>query len=285
MTTTNPRVSDDDEQYEPWMQPARHGFTGGVVLTSRSEVRYWHSGHGDQTLVMLHGGGGVEIGLPHELLARDHRVIVLEVPGFGPSAPEDDLENSEQVAHLMAEVAEALGLAQYAVAGTSMGGVAAAWWAACYPDRVTSLILECPALFRLREPDVAVLSDIDAFRRAFHAQPDRKPWCQTDIMPQPPDPGLMIRLMGPAFDDGLIKRLTDFHTPVLLLWGTKDGVLPKEHAREVLRFIPHAHSIYVFDAAHDLKGDRPEAFANIVSEFLTYGDRFVIRHKSTVVNP
>ncbi|HWI74695.1 MAG TPA: alpha/beta hydrolase [Baekduia sp.] len=293
----------------PWNQADAYGFREGVVEASAYRVRYWEKvggAEGERPLLTVHGGGGTEVGLAHDLIAADRRVICFEVPGFGEErdrVPQD----SEELAHVLAGAAEGLGIPEYSVMGTSMGGVSALWWASLYRDAVKAVVLEAPAAFRIRDPDPALGEDPVAFQRAFHAQPQRKPWASE--IAAPPNPELLVTLMGPMRDARLEEAVKALRspiaaedsgdadnpfsdrgeappkTPVLILWGTEDGVLPKDQGREVLAAMPHGHLIYVYDAAHDLKGDRPEAFAGVVRDFLTYGDRFVVRHEPTLVNP
>jgi hypothetical protein len=41
----------------------------------------------------------------------------------------------------------------------------------------------------------------------------------------------------------------------------------------------------VYAAGHDIASDRPEAFADLVGDFLRRGARFAISDRSTQINP
>jgi hypothetical protein len=41
----------------------------------------------------------------------------------------------------------------------------------------------------------------------------------------------------------------------------------------------------VHQAAHDIEGDRPEAFADVVGDFLDRGWMFLVPEQSTLINP
>jgi hypothetical protein len=41
----------------------------------------------------------------------------------------------------------------------------------------------------------------------------------------------------------------------------------------------------VHDAAHDIQGDRPEAFADVAGDFLARGWQFLLPEQSTLINP
>ena len=42
---------------------------------------------------------------------------------------------------------------------------------------------------------------------------------------------------------------------------------------------------YVYDAAHDIQSDRPEAFADVVGDFLDRGMKFLINDQDGLINP
>ena len=59
-------------------------FREGFVEADGFRIRYVDAGDGP-VLVHLHGAGGLRLHRGHDLLALKHRVIVMEMPGFGAS--------------------------------------------------------------------------------------------------------------------------------------------------------------------------------------------------------
>jgi pimeloyl-ACP methyl ester carboxylesterase len=49
--------------------------------------------------------------------------------------------------------------------------------------------------------------------------------------------------------------------------------------------LPSSHLTFVYDAGHAVGADRPEAFAEVVLDFLERGEAFVISRARTVINP
>jgi pimeloyl-ACP methyl ester carboxylesterase len=49
--------------------------------------------------------------------------------------------------------------------------------------------------------------------------------------------------------------------------------------------MPDAHLVFVYDAGHAIAAERPEAFVDVVADFLERGDAFLIRRSRTVVFP
>lgn len=246
-------------------------------------VRYLTAGSGEP-LVMLHGAGGIELNPAHDLLAREFHVHVVEMPGFGDDANTRTTSLAD-LADTVAATASAIGLDTFRLLGTSFGGSTALWVALRHPLRVSHLVLEVPASFRTGAPRPDKLTP-DEFMRAFHAHPERKPWIR------PPDPERQAarmtfvgRVIGPEHDPELEALLPSMMVPTLVLLGTRDGLFGTRSGRDYARLIPQCSVQFVYDAAHDLAGDRPEAFADIVGDFLRRGLSFRITHRPTLLNP
>lgn len=110
---------------------------------------------GDPPVLLLHGlGGSARVwSLTAPSLARaGFTALALDLPGFGrsgiPREPMSVLEYPEYVV----ECLDALGLAQAAVVGSSMGGYIAWVLAARHPERVSALVLVDAAGLPLPEP-------------------------------------------------------------------------------------------------------------------------------------
>ena len=95
---------------------------------------------------------------------------------------------------------------------------------------------------------------------------------------------LAEELMGPPFDAALADAVAALDVPVLVLYGTEDGLIPPATGRTYRTLIPRASYVLVYDAAHDLSGDRPESFADVVTDFLRRSEAFVVPLTSTVIH-
>jgi pimeloyl-ACP methyl ester carboxylesterase len=259
------------------------GWDENTVAVDGFDIRYFTRGAGEP-IVYVHGAGGPDLGLAHELLARRYRVVALEMPGWGRSADNDRTEDALSMARTLRRAVAVLGIDRYALLGTSLGGVVCLWWATEAPDEVTSLALEAPAALRVRDPDPVALSNRSAFMKAFHAQPQRKPWLVDSEPPPMRNPALFARMMGPKLDERLIERLKALFVPTLVMFGTADGVMTHEQGQLYKQILPECIFTIVYDAAHDVKGDRPEAFAEVVEDFLNPGS-FLVNHQTSVLNP
>jgi len=86
-------------------------------------------------------------------------------------------------------------------------------------------------------------------------------------------------------DAELERRLADLTTPTLALFGTTDTVIPPETGRLYPKLMPNGHLVFVYDAAHTISADRPEAFAEVVTDFLERHEAFIISRTATVIHP
>lgn len=259
-------------------------FTEHTVEADGFTITYAVGGTGE-TLVYLHGGGGPDLGEAHQLLAAHYQVIAVQMPGFGTSADNTTTTDARAMAATVTAALDTIGIGDFNLLGTSMGTVVALWIAIDHPDRVTHLILEAPAALRTADLDLKTLPDTATLIKAFHAQPQRKPWLDPDApAPALRDPDLVARIMGPNQNPDLITAMNTLATPTLVLFGTKDGMMPPTYGRLYKQHLPNAVLTFVHDAAHDLKGDRPEAFTDLLTDFINEGS-FLINHTTTLINP
>ena len=82
----------------------------------------------------------------------------------------------------------------------------------------------------------------------------------------------------------ILRRLA-LTIPVLVVLGTRDAMIPPEMGRLYKDLIPDAHLVFVYDAAHAIAAERPEAFVEVVGDFLERADAFVISRAKTVILP
>jgi pimeloyl-ACP methyl ester carboxylesterase len=78
--------------------------------------------------------------------SRDHRVFALDMMGQpSKSIPDQPIRHREELAEWLTGVLDALGIGQTDLLGYSFGGFAALNYAIAQPDRITRLVILCPA--------------------------------------------------------------------------------------------------------------------------------------------
>jgi pimeloyl-ACP methyl ester carboxylesterase len=258
-------------------------FVERTVSADGFDVRYTEDGEGPP-LVCFHGAGGLRLSRAHELLARTRRVIAFEAPGFGESAANDRSGSLRDLAATMRAAIDGLGLERFDLWGTSFGGKLALWLAVDAPERLDALVLAAPAAIRLpgtRPPD-----DPAELAAILYHHPERRP----SGPPLSPEVAakqreLVNRLIGPPRDEELEAAMRGLEVPTLVMFGTEDRLTPPELGRHYPELLPHGHFVLIYDAAHALDADRPEAFAALVSDFLEHHGQFVVRRTSGLLYP
>ncbi len=86
-------------------------------------------------------------------------------------------------------------------------------------------------------------------------------------------------------DGDLESRLEELATPTLVLFGTRDAVVAQATGRIYTARIPSCHLVFVYDAGPAIDVDRPEAFVEVVADFLERHEAFVISRTATVIHP
>jgi pimeloyl-ACP methyl ester carboxylesterase len=70
-----------------------------------------------------------------------------------------------------------------------------------------------------------------------------------------------------------------------VLFGNLDRAMPPEMGRHYKALLPNCQLVFVHDAGHEISTDRPEAFAEVVQDFLERHEAFVISRTATVIHP
>jgi pimeloyl-ACP methyl ester carboxylesterase len=255
-------------------------------------------GEGD-AIVFIHGLSGAWVNwlenLPH--FACDHRVIAMDLPGFGHSPMPAERISISGYGRIVDELLDALGIDRAVVVGNSMGGFIGAEVAIAFGTRVDRLVLVSAAGISIehqrnervlryleRLDDVLILSGgWMATRSAGLAKRKR---ARRQIMrlvahraQDLPAPLIAEQVMGsgkpgfvPALDaltDYPIRdRLSEIRCPVLVVWGEEDRLVPVRDAYIFGELIPSSRVVVWPETGHVAMLERPAAFNALVDEFL-----------------
>lgn len=121
---------------------------GRFITIMGNRLHYVEQGSGSQTLLLIHGLGGVLSNYSYAMLgelARDYRVVAIDRPGSGYSKRARRASASLAVqADVLAGVIEALHLGRPVLVGHSLGGAVALATALRHPQKVAGLALIAP---------------------------------------------------------------------------------------------------------------------------------------------
>lgn len=242
-------------------------------------------------LLFVHGLGGCWQNWLENLpdLARDHRVIALDLPGFGASEMPREPISIAGYARTLDGVCDALAVDAAAIVGNSMGGFIAAELAIASPQRAERLVLVSAAGLHIAELRLdRALDRLGRAERAFAlyggyvaarsaafarrtrlrrlvfagvaAHPDRLPWpLVAEQVAGAGRPGFMPALRAMA-GYPLRDRLSQIACPTLIVWGERDRLVPVRDATTFQRLIPGARKLVYPDTGHLPMLERPARF-------------------------
>jgi len=106
-------------------------------------TRYWLAGKQGNCIILIHGlGASAEVWMYNiSALAKDHRVFVLDLPGFGRSEQPPPSFYPYDYVGFIEEFMDALNIPQASLIGKSLGGGIAILYTLRYPQKVDKLIL------------------------------------------------------------------------------------------------------------------------------------------------
>jgi len=208
-------------------------------------------------------------------LGREHRVLVVDLPGHGlTAAPADYAASAERYADLIDAFLGKIGVASAAVAGNSMGGGVSWQLAVRHPARVTKLVLidaagvpsppsnEPPPLaFRIMRYEAGrrLLASIDntplirsglaanLIDRSALTEPFIRRWADLQRFPDHRRILMSVAIGGSGDPDAMLRRI---RVPTLILWGAQDRLIPLDAAHRFERTIAGATLIVYPDVGH-----------------------------------
>ncbi len=116
----------------------------------------------------------------------------------------------------------------------------------------------------------------------MHAHPERFPLAPSEPEVDSKQETLVRRLIGPPRDAAFEQKLSGLSVPTLVVFGTEDRLTPPEMARFYRQHYGNAHLMLIYDAAHLVDLDRPEAVAEVVGDFLARKERFLVSENKAV---
>jgi len=219
-------------------------------------------------LLLLHGTFWSRVWQPVlPALGARHRCVALDLPGFGRSAGELDVEQATvpALAGVVARTADTLGWERFDLAAHDIGGGIAQHLAAT-TGRVTKMVLmnavmldswPVPAVERFRDPDVRAattgadlvqarrgatrkavarqLSDaeVEDYVSPWHNQARTRSWTA------------MAAAADAQYTQNLVPALVDAAVPTRLVWGRNDVFQKIEYARRYVQTVPGSDLVEV----------------------------------------
>lgn len=276
-----------------WREHQRWVTVGG------QQVNVIEMGDGSP-IVFVHGLSGSWPNWLEQLpvFASSHRVIAVDLPGFGHSPMPHEQITIAGYARTLDGLLDALGVDAATLVGNSMGGFISAELAIGYPQRVERLVLVSAAgIGTYQRPDV--MRAIPLLTRAERIVAAYTAWLASKseavvrrrrlrnatlglVVRHPgrlPGPLAAEQLRGagkPGFLQALQaimeypieERLPEIACPTLIVWGDEDRVISLRDADVFERLIPGSRKVLFKDTGHMAMLERPAAFNELLERFV-----------------
>jgi pyruvate dehydrogenase E2 component (dihydrolipoamide acetyltransferase) len=233
-------AEEDEEEAGP-----RYEF----VDTPAGRLRYARRGEGERNIVLIHGfGGDLDNWLFNiDALAEAGTVYALDLPGHGQSDKTVKDASLPGLSDAVVGFMDTLGITRAHLVGHSLGGAIAARTALDHPDRVASITLIGSAGLGEEINDGYVEGFVGAVSRRdlkpvleqlFHNPAAVTRQLVDDLLKYKRLDGVdaaLRALSGTLFAGGrqstvLVAELKQADTPMLVVWGESDRVIPAAHA-------------------------------------------------------
>lgn len=255
------------------------GFTQVQVASAAGKQFVWEKGNGP-VLILLHGAGdhaGSWSKVAPELAAH-YRVIVPDLAGHGESEPlVGTLPIGTMLDGLDAVIAAKGGNERVIIAGNSLGAWLAFLYAERHPGRVERIVAIDGGPIRGERPDLVSLPTSRAEAgKLFDAildpgTPHPAGFVLDDVV-RVSHKGPIGRMVAAGVDD-MSKHLLDGHlagftTPVDLIWGESDRLIPMTYAKRMESELPAVRLTTVRRCGHVPQQECPMTLVKTITSVL-----------------
>ena len=256
----------------------------------------WHGGVGP-SLVLLHGAGD-QAGTWNKVapeLKRHFQLVIPDLAGHGESAPVAGVLSLGTLLTALEQVlvANPWRDAPLVLAGNSLGAWVAMLYAQKYPHRVTRIILIDGGPIKNASEIGLMPKNREEARRAFDAVLDpstpRPPSFVLDDLVRVSNTGPISRLLAAGEEDMskylLDGKLASFETPVDLIWGGSDRLVPLDYAKKLESQLPHCTLTVIERCGHAPQFERPQRLTQVLLQILASDSSRVATTAPSVSRP
>jgi pimeloyl-ACP methyl ester carboxylesterase len=251
-------------------------------------------------LVFVHGLSGSWPNWLEQLpaFAAEHRVITLDLPGFGHSPMPRETISISGYARTLDRLLDQLEIDAAAVVGNSMGGFIGAELAIAFPQRVERLVLVSAAGISTHAPRgsaqaVPVLRRLERILMASAAwaasvsdttmrrarlrdaalgvvirHPAKLPAALAAEQVRGAGKPGFIQALESIVEYEIRERLSKIACPTLIVWGERDRLINVRDADVFAELIPNSRKVVFEDTGHMSMLEHPQEFNSLLEDFL-----------------
>jgi len=269
------------------------------IKVGNLKTRYWALGDQGTVVILIHGLGASADIWKHnvEAFAKQHRVYVLDLMGFGRSDKPGPSFSPLDYIRFLDDFMNILNIARASLVGQSLGGGIALHYALQFPQKVNKLVLVDSAglgkevIWTLRLMSLPLLGEFVSYPSRKGVELFFKFAVRNQALVTKDFVDLYYNFFSqPGFQKFLLKivrsliniqgarkevlaspmnNLSKIMQPVLIIWGEKDRVLPLKHAYWGKEKLPMAKLKIMEGCGHIPFFERSEEFNELVLKFLS----------------
>ncbi len=271
---------------------SRSDLKPGTVRIQDQNMTYLERPGKGETIVLIHGYTGNKDHWTRfvRYIPEDYRVLSFDMPGHGDNEQSfEKTYTTDYMASCLDQALDALGITEFHIAGSSMGGWISVVYAARYPQKVVTVgLFDNAGLMDVAPQQSDLHKEADKgnnpfaiesrqdfeelFGYAFYKQPFY-PWPIVSVLS---DRAIASNDFYMKVGEDFLTRSTDIYpllpgldVPVLVVWGDKDRILHVSTTEVLKKSLPDSEVIIMKDCGHMPMMERPEESAGYYVDFLS----------------
>ena len=231
------------------------------------DINYTQYGEG-KDIVLLHGWGqNIEMMKPiGDNLCSNHRITILDLPGFGESEEPKEVWNIGDYSNMLEEFLNRLDIKKPVIMGHSFGGRIAIRYSANHS--IEKLVLFGSPCIRIQEElplyvkmlksakKLPGLNEFGEYMKKYIGSRDYKAASP-----------MMRKILVNVVNEDLSKYAREIEEPTLLIWGEQDTEAPLKDAKELEKIMIDA-GLVVLPGTHYAYLENLGQVVNILNNFL-----------------
>ena len=250
-----------------------------------NKIRYLESGDSKHAIVLVHGLGGSAERWINVIpaFAKHYRVLVPDLIGFGYSDKPHADYTTKFLADFLAKFIDVVSADVPSMIGSSLGGQIAARFASTHHNSIKKLILVSPSgTMKHTMPSLdayimaALFPSKQSAKTAFEMMDGTGKKIDESIITgfvermNLPNAKLafMSALLGLRDAEVIIPKLKKILVPTMIVWGSKDSVIPIKYAKDFVSSIPNCKFYKMDGYGHTPYVQNPDRFVDVALDFL-----------------
>lgn len=254
---------------------------------------YDHHPSSDETIVLIHGFLSSLFSFRHlvPFLKKEFSVISIDLPPFGKSGHSHRFTYSyKNIAQTVVTLLDTLNISGYTLVGHSLGGQIALNILYHFPERAKNAVLLCSSGYMKKAKNSQILASYLPFFPHLVKRYLARSGLEKNLRLVVFDPSLiddemrkgyiapflsnnrifkgLTRLLRDREGDLPPEALHQIQTPILMIWGRHDRVVPLQVGKRLAKDLSNSQLIILEDTGHLVPEERPEEVFQQICQFI-----------------